>query len=137
MVTKSEAFPSRFLNGSNVTRPMVLNIEFVKQEELETPDGRRQTKTVVYFNNCKQLLACGPVLFDAIVDVTGEVDSDDWAGHRVEVYPSTCEVGGKVKACVRVRTPGTTTEAETKSKSKPKPKPRPSLKDELDDEIPL
>ena len=37
--------------------------------------------------------------------MTGQVNSDNWAGHKIELYPSTTEMNGKTLPCIRIRTP--------------------------------
>ena len=103
MVTRNELFRSRFLNASNVDHSIVATISFAKMEKLDNLKGESEDKLVVYFSDHKQNLALNGVNFDSIVDITGEDDSDHWAGHRIEIYRTTTAVAGKMTPCIRVR----------------------------------
>jgi hypothetical protein len=96
-------------------------------EPLTSPDGKQEKKTVLYFDN-GQKLALNQTNWDAVVDVTGEADTDNWPGHKIEVYPTTTPMGGKTVPCVRVRAPL----AAPAARSKPKPSdPEPTPDDEI------
>jgi hypothetical protein len=125
MVTRSELFPSRFINAANLERPMAVTIEFAKKERLENLKGESEDKLVVYFNDCKQNLACNATNLDSICNVTGQYDSDNWGGHKIELYRDQTRIGGKTVPCVRVRA------VSPSNKSKQKR----SLRHETDDEI--
>jgi hypothetical protein len=130
MVTRSELFPSRFLNASNVDQdhPIVATIEFAKMETLESKNGNTEEKLIVYFSDHKQVLALNGVNFDAIVAITGKNDSDRWTDVKIEIYRTMTEMKGKQTPCIRVRAPQT--EATTA-----KPKSRKSSQEEMDDSI--
>ena len=140
MVTRNELFKSRFMNASNVDRPIVATIAFAKMETLENTKGETDTKLVVYFSDHKQNLALNGVNFDAICEISGEDDSDRWADTRIEIFRTTTEVAGKATPCVRVRAPQTEMALKPAAKPAPNsatsPKPKKPLKDEMGDEIP-
>jgi hypothetical protein len=94
MVTRNELFKSRFMNASNVDRPIVVTISFAKMETLENTKGETDEKLVVYFSDHKQNLALNGVNFDAICEISGEDDSDRWADTRIEIFRTTTEVAG-------------------------------------------
>ena len=68
-------------------------------------NGQEQVKTVLYFTGTRKKLPLNRTNWDAVADVTGEADSNNWPGHRVELFPDTTEVNGSVQACIRIRTP--------------------------------
>ena len=63
---------------------------------------------------------------------TGEDDSDQWPGHRIEIYPTTTTMQGKTVDCIRIRPPA----QRELPKVKP-PAPKPPVADDVDDEIPF
>jgi len=132
MVTRAELFPSRFLNASNVAsdHPIVATIEFAKMETLESKNGNTDEKLILYFSDCKQVLALNGVNFDAIAGIAGEDNSDRWAGTKIEIYRTTTEMKGKQTPCIRVRAPQT--EATTRPKLKAK---KPLVDEEMNDAI--
>jgi hypothetical protein len=107
MVTKTEMFPSRFLIADNLKgKPVVLTIKSATVEILkDNKTGRDQDKLVLSFDRTEKLLPLNVTNFDAVVDVTGEDDSDRWVGHRIEVFPTTTRLGAKTVACIRIRKP--------------------------------
>ncbi len=42
--------------------------------------------------------------WDGVAAIAGD-DTDDWPGHRLELYPTTTELKGKVVDCIRIRAP--------------------------------
>jgi hypothetical protein len=132
MVTRSELFPSRFLNASNVAqdRPIVATIEFAKMETLEGKNGNAEEKLILYFNDHKQVLALNGVNFDSIAEITGEDDSDRWTGVKIEIYRTMTEMKGRQTPCIRVRAPQT--EATARLKRLKAKKPDEEMNDAID-----
>jgi hypothetical protein len=105
MTTRDEAFPSKYLKASDLRGPVTVEIKDAPQETLTGFDGQQQTKTVLYFTNTRKKFPLNRTNWNAVADVTGEEDSENWPGHKIELYPSTTEMNGKTLPCVRVRTP--------------------------------
>ena len=142
MVTRNEAFKNKqkFFNAGNVDRPTVVTIAFDKMETLENLQGERDEKCVLYFENDARRLALNGVNWDACVEITGQEDSKRWAGHQIEIFPTTTEMAGKVKPCIRIRAPGSegaSTETAIRRPIAKTVKSEKSLKEEVDDEVPF
>jgi hypothetical protein len=106
MTTRDEAFPSKYLKAADLKgRSVILEIAAAPEETLTGFDGQSQVKSVLYFSGTKKKLPLNRTNWNAVADVTGEEDSDRWAGHRVELYPATTEMNGKTLPCIRIRTP--------------------------------
>ena len=141
---RDDAFPSRFLKAGDLNgKPVTLTIASVTYETLKNRKGLDEQKPVIAFLKTKKLLVANVTNFDAIVDVTGEADSDDWPGHKIEAYPSEVQVGAEMKPCIRVRA---APQGELKPKAVAKSKKPPAAKatatvppahDDMDDEIPF
>ena len=95
-----EVFESCDLNGA----PLTVTIVSAPLETLKNPEGKEQTKTVLYFRGTKKLLPLNATNWDSVADIAGD-DSDDWAGHKIELYPAKTEMKGKTVDCIRVRAP--------------------------------
>jgi hypothetical protein len=106
MVTKSEAFPSKYISAADLPKPIVREIVETNTEVLKTRDGVSSKKLIVYFRGMQKALVCNSTNFDAIAAITGEPDSNDWPGHEVELFKDKTSMGGKVVDCVRTRAPG-------------------------------
>lgn len=133
MAKRDDVFPSRFLRAADLRgKPIAVKIERAPIETLKGPDGKEDTKTVLYFAGTKKCLPLNRTNWDSVADITSEDDSDRWAGRQIELFPTTTEMKGKTVDCIRVRPPA---QGEL-PKPKP-PAPKPSLADEMDDEIPF
>jgi hypothetical protein len=133
MAKKDEMFPSKYLKASDLNgKPVEVDIESALQETLKTLDGKEQTKTVLYFKGAKKGLPLNLTNWDACADATGEDDSDQWPGHRIQIYPTTTTMQGKSVACIRIRPPA----QRELPKAKPHA-PKPPVADDVDDVIPF
>ena len=103
MVTKAQAFPSKYFCGDDVIKPLVAEIQHSGIEPLKNKDGITSDKLIIYFSGRKKALVCNRTNWDAIVEITGEDDTDLWVGHRVCLFASLERVAGKMVNCVRVR----------------------------------
>jgi hypothetical protein len=127
MPTRDQIFPPKSLKAAGLNgQPLTLVIKRAPVEALTSPDGKQEKKTVLYFDN-GQKLPLNQTNWDAVVDVTGEADSDNWPGHKIEVYPTTTPMGGKMVDCVRIRTPMV--------RPAPRSRSNPPTANDLDDEI--
>ena len=98
-------YPGRWLKAADLAgKPAVLEIAAADIEELQSPDGQRQTKLVLRFANEAKALVCNKTNLYNISEFLG-AETDDWVGHQIEVYPDRTDLGGKRVACVRVRAP--------------------------------
>jgi hypothetical protein len=133
MPTKDDVFPSKYLKVADLNgRPLTLEIKSAPLEVLTTPDGKQESKVVLYFTTTPKKMPLNKTNFEACVDVTGEVDSDNWAGKRVELFTSVTQMAGSERDCIRIRTP--MVRPSTRAKNKPATKP---IAEDLNDEIPL
>src|SRR5262249_52811200 len=129
---RDDVFPSRFLKCADLNgKSAVLTIKSASLEKLKNGNGEEETKTVIYFEKAKKGLILNRTNWDKIAELTGEDDSDNWPGSRVEVFPATTEMRGKTVDCIRVRAPA------QQELPKPKPAPAPTPASEMDDEIPF
>jgi hypothetical protein len=126
---KNEAYPSRYFTAKNFPEHWTATAE-IEMARLETFEngGSNRERLVVYFRKQKSGLVVGPTVWDQFIEATGEEDSDDWKGHRVELYRDWTNFQGKNVECIRVRKAG---EPPKKSK-KSAPK---SDDDDMNDEV--
>jgi hypothetical protein len=101
----TDVFPSTFLKKEDAAKPLSLTIETVAMEDVNTDDGKEK-KAVLHFVDGR----AKPMILNrgnwSILEEAYGLDSDDWAGHPVEVYvdPSVM-FGGKRVGGLRVRVP--------------------------------
>ena len=135
MAKRDDVFPSKYLKAADLgDEPITVTIASATQEVLKNPEGKEQSKTVLSFKGAKKVLPLNMTNWDRVAEICGD-DSDDWAGQKIELYASETQMGGKIVACIRVRTPE---EAELKVKPAKVSKPKPAAPaDDMDDEIPF
>ena len=130
MAKRNEIFPSKYLKASDLAgKPLVVEIERAPTETLGSGTDAEQ-KTVLYFRGGAKPLPLNMTNWDAVAAIAGD-DTDDWPGHRVELYPTTTELKGNVVDCIRIRAP-------QQKERKPKAGPGvPPTDDDMDDDIPF
>ena len=137
MARRNDVFPSKFLVAGDLNgKSIALKILRAPIETLKNKNGE-DTKTVLYFKGAKKSLPLNRTNWDSVADITGEDDSDNWAGHQIELYPTTTQFGSDVVDCIRIRAPA---QAELKpARGKPTKAAKPAAADEtdFDDEIPF
>jgi hypothetical protein len=105
MATRAQMFPSRYLKAEDLEgMPVGLTIEKAVTEMLKDYNtGKMQAKTVVYFEETDKILVLSSKTnWTSIEEIAGP-DSDDWAGAKIELYPTETEVKGKMTPCIRIR----------------------------------
>ena len=134
MAKRKDIFPSKYLKADDLAgKPLVVEIKDAPTETLGS-GNEAEKKTVLYFLNGVKPLPLNMTNWDAVAAIAGD-DTDDWPGHRVELYPTTTELKGKVVACIRIRAPQ---QKGHKSKAVPEVPPKDDGKDDdMDDDIPF
>jgi hypothetical protein len=118
---RDEIFQSKFLKTADLNgKPRTVTIERAPFETLKNPEGKEQGKTVLYFFGSKKALPLNMVNWDSVADICGD-DTEEWPGHRIEIYPTTTTLGTKTVDCIRIRRP------------QELPMPPPKAKQEADD----
>jgi hypothetical protein len=106
-------FPKKYLKAADIQelgRDLVITIGRVALEELTYAGGRKEKKWVIHRKG-KTKDGEEPKQFvlnvtnaRMIAQVTGETDCDDWPGHKVALYNTTCQgQKGEIVDCIRVR----------------------------------
>ncbi len=105
-MTRDQVFPSKYIKASDLKdKPCVVTIEDTPFEMLKGTDGKEQHKTVLHFKGTDKTMPLNATNWDSVADVTGCPDSDDWVGHKIELYPAKTHMGGKQVDCIRIRRP--------------------------------
>ncbi len=130
MAKRNEIFPSKYLKASDLAgKPLEVEIKDAPTETLGSGSDA-ETKTVLCFRNGVKPLPLNMTNWDAVAAIAGD-DTDEWTGHRVELYPTTTELKGKVVECTRIREP-------QQKGQKPKAGPAvPPADNDMDDDIPF
>lgn len=123
---------SKYLKRKDLDGPKVVIISEVTSETFKNSSD---PKPLVYFKGMRKPLILNRTNTDAIEDIAGTDEMNDWPGVKVEIFPSTVEVNGEAKDCIRVRAPD---QAELPTRRLVKPsEPHVNGHDDMDDEIPF
>jgi hypothetical protein len=101
-----ESRKSRFLTKQDVGDGLVLTIDEVSKENV-SPNGKEpDERCVLYFENSLKPLVLNSTNAQAIADLLGTEESDEWHGKEIELYHDPKIVfGGKRIGGIRVRAP--------------------------------
>jgi hypothetical protein len=123
----NQAFPSKFLKAEDIMgkRPVV-TISHVAIEKFD--DGDRPC---AFFAGKDKGLVLNKTNFNAIVEITGEEDSDDWSGKRIALHTEKVLYQGKRVESIRVAAPP---RAEAPDR---RPEPEPIAYHDFDGEVPF
>jgi hypothetical protein len=129
---RDDLFPSKYAKCADLKgKPRIVEIEHAPIETLKNPKGEEQRKVVLYFKGAKKALPLNLTNFDAVAEIAGSDETNDWPGTRIELYPATTMMGGKITDCIRIRR-----SREELPISPPPPPTKPAVDPELNEEIP-
>jgi hypothetical protein len=87
------------LQGRDVT----VTIVKVVGGTLQCTDGSKKKVPVLFFQGAKKGFGTNITNARTIAAMYGTFDSDKWIGKRITLYPTTTNVGGATKDCIRIR----------------------------------
>lgn len=99
---------SDFFNGKSLKaddikgHEPVVTIEKVTEQQFD--DGK---KPIIHFVGKEKTLVCNRTNWNAIVDITGEEDSDNWTGCKVKLVVARVDYQGKRVDAIRIDPPPT------------------------------
>ena len=98
-----DVFPSNYLKAEDLgSHEPVVTIDKVTMEKLGDDN-----KPVLHFRGKDKQLALNKTNFNAIVDITGEDDTDNWSGKKIKLYATKVDYQGKRVPAIRIDAPGT------------------------------
>jgi hypothetical protein len=127
---RDDLFPSKYAKCADLKgKPRVVEIEHAPVETLKNQKGEEQRKVVLYFKGAKKALPLNLTNFDAVAAIAGSDETNEWPGTKIELYPATTMMGGKITDCIRIRPP------HGGLPITPPSPPKPAVDPELDDQI--
>jgi hypothetical protein len=95
-----------YLKKGDVTPSQVWTITDVREELVTSPGKEPKTKIVLRFDGTQKGLVLNMANGDALYDMTGHEDPEEWIGQRVELYvDDKVAYAGKRVGGVRLRKP--------------------------------
>ena len=124
----NDAYPGKYLKAGDVSETGdVFTIKGCEMEELGQ-GADKQIKPVLYFEDEEKGFVLNKTNFKTIVELTGQGDSDDWAGVEVTLFTTEVQFGADMVESIRVkkkvnRSPATSTKAAAATASVKESKP--------------
>lgn len=98
----SDIFKGKSLKAEDIQgREPIVTIESVSVQTFDD----NTSKPVIKFRNAEKQLVCNKTNWNAIVDITGLEDSDDWPGQKIRLVVAKVDFQGKRVPAIRVEDP--------------------------------
>jgi hypothetical protein len=95
-----------YLKKDDVAPPQVWTITDVKEQSVTSPGKEPKDKLVLFFDGTQKGLVLNMANGDALYDMTGQEDPEEWIGQRVELFvDDNVAYAGKRVGGVRLRKP--------------------------------
>lgn len=98
-----QAFPSKYLKGEQLSGPVDVTIQTVRQEKAYLPGEGQKPVWVLYVVHGSKGVILNKGLANGIAQVLSEPEMDNWPGKRVQLYPEQMTVGGRQIVTIRAR----------------------------------
>lgn len=82
---------------------MIVKIKDVKQEEIQSPTGGKEVKTVLYFEGDIKPMILNVTNMKRIASVVKSPYIDEWVGKKIQLYSEVVAAFGSTTKAVRVR----------------------------------
>ena len=97
---------AKYLKKEDIPSPVNTSILSIKEEEVTTPGKGTETRLVLYFDGLKKGLVLNQANADALEEITGTDDTDEWADTPVQLWVNPdVTYGGKRIGGIRIRKP--------------------------------
>ena len=130
-----KVFPSKWLKAADLQdaqgRPLTANV-VISNVVLEKVAQDKDPMPVVYFQGKSKGLALNKTNC-SVIEATYGIESDDWLGQPLQIYPTETTFQGKMVACLRVRIPSQRAATPVRRAAPPPP---PSAARMPDDDLP-
>jgi hypothetical protein len=125
----SDVFSGASLKADDIKgREPVVTIESVEVKTFD--DG---AKPIIKFVGKDKSLVCNRTNWNSIVEITGEDDSDNWAGHKIKLVVARVDFQGKRVDAIRIEPAPQPSQPPTPRRA-PEPPPAPAEAVEAPDE---
>lgn len=84
-------------------RDVTVTIREIKGAQITGDGGKKAKKPIAFFEGKEKGLALNATNCKTIARLYGSNDTADWVGKRITLYPTTTEMAGETKDCIRVR----------------------------------
>jgi hypothetical protein len=96
------AFPSKYLRAADLDGEVTVRIRDIKMEDIA---GDGVPKPVLFFGGSDKGLVLNKTNANAIIDLVGTDETDQWKGKRIALYATKVDFQGKRVDAIRVCEP--------------------------------
>ena len=82
---------------------MIVKIKDVKHEEVQDSQGKKETKTVIYFEGDVKPMIMNVTNLKRVAAVAKSPYEDEWVGCKIQLYSEMVSAFGSIVKAVRVR----------------------------------
>lgn len=95
---------AKYLKKEDIPSPVDTSILWIKEEEVTAPGKGTETRLVLYFDGLKKGLVLNMANADALAEITGTDDYEQWSDLPVQLYVDPdVKYGGKKTGGIRIR----------------------------------
>jgi len=97
---------AKYLKKEDIPSPVNTSILYTKEEEVPAPGKGPETRLVLYFDGLKKGLVLNTANAEALTEITGTDDYEQWLDIPVQLYVDPdVTYGGKKIGGIRIRRP--------------------------------
>jgi len=97
---------ARYLKKGDIPCPINTSILWIKEEEVTAPGKGTETRLVLYFDGQKKGLVLNTANAEALAEITGTEEYEQWSDIPIELYVDPdVKYGGKKIGGIRIRKP--------------------------------
>ena len=101
-MTRNQIFPSRWLKAADL--PADGEQVTIGKVSVEPVGEEREEKPVMTFDELEKELVVNVTNWNSVAEITGEEDSDQWAGSRIKLIKRKVPFGTKQVDAIRIET---------------------------------
>ena len=97
---------AKYLKKEDIPSPINTSILWTKEEEVTAPGKGTETRLVLYFDGLKKGLVLNTANAEALAEITGTDEYEQWSDVPIELYVDRdVKYGGKKIGGIRIRKP--------------------------------
>jgi hypothetical protein len=97
---------AKYLKKEDIPSPVNTSILWIKEEEVTAPGKGTETRLVLYFDGLKKGLVLNTANAEALVEITGTDDYEQWSDIPIQLHVDPdVKYGGKKTGGIRIRKP--------------------------------
>ena len=97
---------AKYLKKEDIPSPVNTSILWIKEEDVTAPGKGTETRLLLYFDGLKKGLILNTANAEALAEITGTDDYEQWSDIPIQLYVDPdVKYGGKKTGGIRIRKP--------------------------------